>query len=614
MSNHFSCLKRRLSLPLSVLFFSVFLTGCLTSVVNIREPITQETPITHDGIVVAKVITASGAVLPFNQFTITPKDVNKSKENQYPRLVSLDDPDGGVSLFASSVPPGEYSVDSVRSFHVIGEYFYSVWAIGGVELGVFNVEPGKITDLGTFIYYRKVEGDKYMDKLIRIPDTNNQPFINFYRPFLKYDPANVLSWTDDGLNADRFANYAALAQNPTVFTERYLSPTGSLFLLGKLGTILERKKSGEWSQDILDTNAEFNSIVQNEKGQLMVAGEQGTLFFKGLNGKWKDLSFDIGTKIGSVKLSFNGDAIIYAVQNGRAVILSGNPANEKVDWKKLYYYSASKGWHDGNDLALVTGDTMEKTAEEKAAEAKGKSSSKTKVKKTTKRKPQLLRISSFELEEFLGQEYLRLTIQKSGYDGKFNVFDPSSRKLFSISKDMKSIQYESKMSGEMDGIINAGSTSLGVKKAGFWSWTGKDSYYRFDRQANNWTEIKTYLDQCPGLSEKSTKCLLNGKKVSRKEHFNFLGIPVFVDLNKAYATVRTYVTFTGESKTYLVRTLDGGQYWQKLGAELPGKFCTDIVPEIHDRILLHCSGVSGDFYESLDEGKTWNHVRQHENF
>ncbi len=605
MPKYFSCLKRCMSLALVI--FSVFLTGCLTSAVNIRQPITQETPIVNDGVVVAKVISASGSVLPFNQFTITPKDVNKSKENQYPRLVSLDDPEGDTSLFASSVPPGEYSVDSVRSFHVIGEYFYSVWASGGVELGVFNVQPGKITDLGTFIYYRKVEGDKYMDKLIRVPDTNNQAFINFYRPFLEYEPEKVLSWIDDGLNAERFSNYVALAQNPTVFSERYLSPTGSLYLLGKLGAILERKKSGEWSQHVLETNADLRTIVQNEKGQLMVAGDQGALFFKDTDGKWKDLSFDLGTKIGGIKLSSNGDAVIFAVQNGRAVILSANPSNKKIEWKKLYHYSALKGWHDSNDVTLTTGDTMEKTADEKVKPTLEKKS-----KKTTKRKGQLLRISNFSLEEFLGQEYLRVTIQKSGYDNKFNLFDDTSRKLFSLSKDMQTIHYESKMAGEMDAIIKAGSTSLGVKRAGFWSWTGKDSYYRFDRSANSWAEMKTYIDNCPGLSEKA-KCMKNGKKINRKEHFNFISIPVFVDLNKAYATVRSYAAFS-ESKTYLVRTVDGGQFWQKLDAELPGKFCTDIVPEIHDRILLHCSGVSGDFYESLDEGKTWKHVRQHENF
>jgi hypothetical protein len=603
-----SCLKRFVSL--SVLFFSFLLAGCLPSAVNIRQPITQETPITQDGVVVAKVINASGAVLPFNQFTITPKDVNKTKGAQYPRLLSLGDPEE-VSLFASSVPAGEYTVDSVRSFYVIGEYFYSVWATGGVDLGVFNVEPGKITDLGTFIYYRKVEGDKYREMLIRIPDTNNQAFLNSYRPFLKYDSSNVLSWVDDGLNADRFSNYVALAQNPTVFTERYLSPTGSLFLLGKLGAILERKKTGEWSQEMLETNAEFNAIAQNEKGQIMVGGDQGALFFKDNKGNWKDISFDLKTKIGSIRWLPNGNANIFAVQNGRAVVLTANLASANPQWQTLFYYSAVKGWNDSRDVAMVTGDPLEKEIAEKENNSK-----KVQPKKSAKVKTQSVRVSAFKMESFLGHEYLRLTVQKSGYDNQFNIFDSSKPKLFSMSKDMNSISFESKMSGEMDGIIHAGATNLGIKKAGFWSWTGKDGYYRFNSQANTWAEMKTYIDNCPDAGEKVTRCQVDGKRINRKEGFNFLTTPVFKDVNNAYVLVRPYAAYgySTEVKTYLLHTADGGNLWKKLDVELPGKFCTDIIPEINDRILLHCSGVSGDFYESIDEGKTWKHVRQHESF
>ncbi len=609
MFTHFSCLKRYLSL--AVLIFSCFLVGCIPSKVNIREPITQETPITQDGVVVAKVINAAGAVLPFNQFTITPKDVNKNKDSQYPRLLSLGDPEE-VSIFASTVPPGEYSVDSVRSFHVIGEYFYSIWATGGVELGVFNVEPGKITDLGTFIYYRKVEGDRYMEKLIRIPDTNNQTFISIYRPFLKYDPANVLSWVDDGLNADRFSNYVALAQNPTVFTERYLSPTGSLFLLGKLGAIVERKKTGEWNQEMLETNAELNAIAQNEKGQILVGGDQGALFFKDNKGTWKDISFDLKTKIGGIKWLPDGKANIFAVQNGRAVVLTANPGSAKIQWDTNFYYSVTKGWHDGNDVAVVTGDPLEADIAEKLKQTE-KAQTK-KANRKTKARTQSSRVSNFTMESFMGHEYLRLTVQKSGYDNQFNIFDSSQPKLFSMSKDMKAIRFESKMSGEMDGIIHAGATNLGIKKAGFWSWTGKDSYFRFNSQSNSWTEMKTYIDKCPKAGEKVARCQVDGKTVSRKESFNFLTIPVFKDVNNAYVTVRPNVAYGAEAKTYLLHTADGGNLWKKLDVELPGKFCTDIVPEIHDRILLHCSGVSGDFYESTDEGKTWKHVRQHESF
>jgi hypothetical protein len=226
---------------------------------------------------VAKVINVGASVLPFNQLTITPKDVKASKDVKYPRLQSMEDPHGDTSLFASAVPAGEYSLESVRSFFFIGEYIYSTWADGGVDFGVFKVEPGKLTDLGTFIAYRKVE--------------------------------------DDGLDNDRQSAYLALAQNPTIFTDRYLSPSGSLFMLGKLGAILERTKSGEWKDHLLETNSDLYAIAEDAKGRLIVGGAQGALFFKDKT-DWKDISFDVSTRIDGIKWLANGDVLLYMAQNG----------------------------------------------------------------------------------------------------------------------------------------------------------------------------------------------------------------------------------------------------------------------------------------------------------
>ena len=591
MSNH--------SLPFkgffhfSLLSLLLILTGCFPSAVNMKPPITSETPIVNDGIVVAKVINAGGSSLPFNQLTITPKDINVSADNKYPRLLSLPDPDGSTSLFASAIPPGEYSVDSVRSFFVIGEYFYSLWASGGVDMGVFKVTPGKITDLGTFIYYRKVEGDRYSDKLIRIPQTNNQSFIEKSRPFLKYNPKDVLTWNDDDLDSDRFSTYVSLSQNPTLFTERYLSDNGSLFLLGKLGAVLERTPSGEWKQHTLETNADLRTVALDKKGQLLVGGDQGALFFKGLDGKWQDWSMDISTKISSIQFMPSGDIDLYTAQNGEGVILRGKMANGKPVWNKRFSYVARKGWFNANNqLLLNTGEPPFKTT-------------------TTKSKQ---RVKSLVLENFLGRDYVRVGIQQSNYDGTFGALNNTEFKLFSISADNQ-LHYESELAGKMDSIIAAGKTSIGVKVAGFWSWTGKDSYHRYDSTSKSWEKIETYTNNCPSIKEKAAKCKVNGKTVSRLEGFDFMSVPVFVTPEKGYASVRPSAYNTqGERKPFMVSTDDGGKNWKKMPVEFPGKFCTDLVPEISDRIMLYCSGVSGDFYESTDEGKTWKHVRQHESF
>lgn len=587
MSTYFKCYKNLLFLPLLTVF--VFLGGCVPSSVNMKPPVTSQTPINNDGVVVARVINAGGSMLPFNQLTITPKNINESKDNKYPRLTSLNDPGGSTSLFASAIPPGEYSVDSVRSFFVIGEYFYSLWASGGVDLGVFKVESGKITDLGTFIYYRKVDGDKYSDRLIRIPQTNNQEMISQYRAFLKYDPSNVLTWNEDGSDADRFSSYVSLSQNPTLFTGRYLSKSGSLFLLGKLGAVLERTPTGEWRQDALDTNADLTAIAQDAEGQLLVGGDQGALFFRGKDAKWQNISLDIGTKIGSVQFMPSGDALIYAVQNGTGVVLLGNPVKGKSAWKKYYSYVANKGWRDANEQVLNTGEPEANVINNKQ------------------------RIVSVRFETFLGKNFIRVGIQQSGNDNEFDTLDRVDTKLFRIESDSR-LAYEAELAGKMDRITQAGNVNLGVKVAGFWSWTGKDGYFRYDSATGNWVEIKTSVNNCPGLTAKNTTCRVNGKMLSRTSGFSFISTPVFVTAEKGYASVRSSLPGNGDKDPFMVVTTDGGKNWTKMGVEFPGKFCTDMVPEVTDRIMLYCAGVSGDFYESIDEGKTWKHVRQHQVF
>lgn len=566
---------------------ALLLTACVPSAVNMMPPVTSQTPLTTDGIVVARVINAGGSLLPFNQFTITPKGLNESAANKSPRLTSLPEVSGSSSLFISAVPAGEYSVDSVRAFYVIGESFYSLWGSGGVDLGVFNVVPGKITDLGTFIYYRKVDGDKYSDRLIRIPQTDNRMFIQTYRPFLKYDTAAVQTWVDDGSDTERFSNYVALAQNPTLFSKRYLSASGSLFLLGKLGSILERTPTGDWNQEMLETNSDLNTIAQNARGDLLVGGEQGALFYKTRAGQWQDLSLSVDTEIGAVQWLSSDDAMVYSIQNEAVTVWRGNPALAKVNWTKKLSYIANQGWRDANGQVLATGEVQ-------ATNSKSKS-----------------RVKNVRLESFLGADYVRIGVQRAGFDNQFDIFDAVDQKLFSITANQQ-LTYTTAVANNIDRIIPAGNVSLGVDVAGFWSWTGKDAYHRYDAESKQWIDIKTSVTNCPGVKASVKSCKINGKTMRRTSGFDFISTPVFVSPLKGFASVRP--TLVGERTPYLAITSDGGQSWMKLAAEYPGKYCTDMVPEVSDRIMLYCGGVSGDFYESLDEGKTWRHVRQHQIF
>ena len=63
-----------------------------------------------------------------------------------------------------------------------------------------------------------------------------------------------------------------------------------------------------------------------------------------------------------------------------------------------------------------------------------------------------------------------------------------------------------------------------------------------------------------------------------------------------------------------MHTYDGGTTWAKTEFSLPKDYCTTIISEFDEALLLSCNGASGDFYQSNDLGETWQQVRHQENF
>jgi photosystem II stability/assembly factor-like uncharacterized protein len=118
------------------------------------------------------------------------------------------------------------------------------------------------------------------------------------------------------------------------------------------------------------------------------------------------------------------------------------------------------------------------------------------------------------------------------------------------------------------------------------------------------------------LKKKSAKTA--EAKKSRKVSFSFRSTPVFKnDLEGiAITTFTDFNIWTGQrsSNTRILVTDDGGKSWLASKSKLPKKYCNSFVPEVSDRLLVSCNGSSGDFYESHDDGATWEHVRQQENF
>lgn len=573
--------------PLLLTFFVILFNGC-ASQVNMLPTLSETTTFQpHEGLVVARVINASGYPLPFNHLTIAPKNLNESKEIKAQRLVSPALHISGTTVFASPVKAGSYALSNIRAFHSAGDYWYSRFVSSNATFGTFEVKPGQVTDLGTIVYYPKSQDDKYINTLIRIPETSRGEVLRKYFSFHNINNTPISSWNDDELEQERQSQYVSVARNPVVYPRKYLAPDQSLYFLGKLGIIIKRTSKGEWELDAVDTNLDLLTIAQNELGDLAVGGSEGHIFWKKNGDDWQPLSLDHDYQVDKLLFRDTNTLDVLAHQRHKLVIFRQNLTQAGNDWKELDHYTPEKGWKS----IPIPEENI------------------TSIKKRNPRK-----IMGASLSEHLGNNYLTVY---SLSDRQDPVFNKSKKDIFIYTKDWSFTPSRSK--NEISTIIDAGTIKLGIKEAGFWSFTGRDKYFKYIEDDNGWQEISTHMYKCNGEITDNGSCFKNEIETpSKKASFNFRTTPWFRTDTSGIAIVSfsSHNSWSGErsSETKILSTNDGGLSWQLTDRKLPADYCATIVPEVTDRILISCNGASGDFYESLDEGESWEHVRQHENF
>ncbi|MEM7613076.1 MAG: hypothetical protein AAF270_15430 [Pseudomonadota bacterium] len=574
-----------------VLLAVAVLSGC-ASQVDMVEPITAETvPAANEGIVVARIVNASGYPAPLNQLTITPQNLNTSEDVKFQRLQSSGSRLNGTSVFASAVSAGTYSLTSLRAFHSNGTFYYSHAVPSGTELGTFAVAPGQVTDLGTLIYYQKPDGDRFFKEVIRIPEQPGE-VLDKHFSFYAFDESVIQTWNDDGLDDERNTFFASAAQNPTTFEERYLAPDGSLYFLGKLGVILKRTADGEWEMDVVDTNLDLTAIAQNDAGDLVVGGAEGRLFIKRLGEDWSDLSIDHSYDVEHLMFSDETTIDLIALQVLQLSVLRSDLNRPQLGWDEVNTYATVRGW---------------KTSPPPEAE---KSSNKPSV-------PKPRRIVRSELHEIDGSHYISIYTIRPSYSPLFGQAKASNYAYTPATWETSTPE----VMPEIVTSIPAGKSKLGIKSPGFWSWSGLPTYSRYAASTDSWEEVNAFVYRCDTDITTSNTCGTNestGKTITpKKTNFSFRSVPWFSSEQDAIAVV----TFTdrdfwsGETNydVKILSTNDGGLTWTDTGRSLPNDFCASFVPEVDDRILLSCSS-TGDFYESTDLGVTWDHVRQHEDF
>lgn len=172
-------LNRIISLPL--VFLTLLLTGCATDT-NLLATLDTKTVLMPDqGIVVVRIVNATDYPLPMNQVTIAPDNLNESDKVKFDRLSALDVDLDGSTVFASPTKAGTYALSSIRAYHFRGDYYYSHFAATDAKFGTFQIKAGQVTDLGTIIYYHKPQEDKYLQMLVRAPETSTGEVLSTLR-------------------------------------------------------------------------------------------------------------------------------------------------------------------------------------------------------------------------------------------------------------------------------------------------------------------------------------------------------------------------------------------------------------------------------------------------
>lgn len=552
------------------------LAGC-ASQVTVLPTLSPETRLkANQGIVVARLINAGDYPFPFGELIITPENLNASEEIKPKGLEGVINWASGSAAFATPVKAGHYTVRG-RSFG------------GGTKLGTFDVKAGRITDLGSLIYYPKPDGDKYIRTLLRAPDSVPGQVLEHYFDFYEPTQEPVLSWNDDGYDEDRYLEYVAAARNPVSFQEEYLAPDGSIYLLGRLGVILKRSSRGEWTLDAVDTNLDLRAIAQNNKGDLIVGGKEGRIFWKPAKGEWQDLS--IGHNYDVEELVFRDERTVDALAHKKTELVVFRARTEASDasWEPLSYYSSLTGWRSPGEPAV------EKPGGRQA-------------------RPRII-----DYARLLRTGDDHFVIVGTRADGS-NVFSKVlDRRIFPYHPEDWQVESE-EGDPEFLKVVNGGTVELRMTEPGLLSVDRSLVYSKYNEKTGNWEEIASHLQYCrAGVLTRENRCRAGRHRIaSRKIDFRFTSAPWFRDSLNGVAIgtfeQRGRKSGAGTYVTRMLVTYDGGNSWRESENQLPNEYCTSIVSGLADRLLLSCEGATSDFYESDDNGRTWEQVRQHENF
>lgn len=530
----------------------------------------------QQGVVVARVINASAYPQTFNYLTVSPKNVYDKKENKFERITAIKKLAGKTTVFASPLPAGEYSLSDLYSYHFFQTYYYQLFANAGLKFGTFKIEPGKITNLGTLIYYQKPDGDKYLPLVVRKNEFNDAlEYLEGEKPELlkQVDPSGMLSWDEDDYDTERHNLYLNVVQNPVTFDIAYPQEDGSWYFPCKLGILLQRTARGEWNIDALETDYDLMLFNQNSKGDKVIVDERGDIYFKDRKAKsWSGIPHpDTDDEIGYAQLGNSGDIYLISFSDTKLKVYSGK-VSATPEWNIILSYTPSQGWKSSGEI-------------ESATSGKGKKTRQVHRKST---------IKSFSA--VMAQGKTLVAVDKNLYELNLSPGRGTATRM-PVDFDLTAME-------------RSAYNQLSISRSSMWDGS-TIRQYSLDNGAT-WHTFEDTYDRCPESKKKKTNYCDDKKpyRLSRRDHIT---TPVFFADGKGYSIMEetysegSFFTRIEWKKRYeFVVSHDRGITWVKSpGSELP-KYCGSLRKGPDDKtLLLSCENATGQFYKADRDTLNW---------
>lgn len=193
--------------------------------------------------------------------------------------------------FSGALPPGIYTIDAFKWQTRSGSLIRTSTAPVHDKIGKFKIEAGRLTDLGTLLFY-----PEFWVTGIGGFQTFSIGNIDTVRVFKQRNPVaynsltskSTLGWLENKARPKDLIKSMAIKSLPR-FNQIFETTDGELFAGGMLGKIFKRNTSGKWETLDTGTLLEIYRIEKSEKA-LYATSERSVLKSKDGGSSWESLN------------------------------------------------------------------------------------------------------------------------------------------------------------------------------------------------------------------------------------------------------------------------------------------------------------------------------------